>query len=67
MSHTVGEPARLQQVLLHRGLGVEEIGACLGRTYVEDERSARYDDAVAPGLAQHLSTAPQADAQRRQA
>jgi len=33
--------------------------------YVEDERFTRYYDGVAPGLAQYVSTAVQANAEHR--
>ncbi|KQS60768.1 transcriptional regulator [Geodermatophilus sp. Leaf369] len=40
-----------------------ELHACLGRMYVEDERFTRYYDAIAPGLAQYVSTAVVANAE----
>lgn len=42
-----------------------ELHACLGRTYVEDERFTAYYERIAPGLAAYLSTACQANAIRR--
>ena len=42
-----------------------EMHAGLGRMYVEDERFTGYYEAIAPGLAQYVSTAVQANAARR--
>jgi DNA-binding transcriptional MerR regulator len=42
-----------------------ELHACLGRMYVEDERFAATYEAMAPGLAQYVSTAVQANAARQ--
>lgn len=42
-----------------------EMHAALGRMYVEDERFAAHYDRIAPGLAQYVSTAVQANAARR--
>ena len=42
-----------------------EMHAALGRMYVEDERFAAHYDGRAPGLAQYVSTAVQANAVRR--
>lgn len=44
-----------------------EMHAALGRMYVEDERFAAHYDGRAPGLAQYVSTAVQANAARQQA
>jgi MerR family transcriptional regulator, thiopeptide resistance regulator len=42
-----------------------EMHACLGRMYVEDERFTATYEAMAPGLAQYVSTAVQANAGRQ--
>ena len=42
-----------------------EMHAALGRMYVEDERFAAHYDRIAPGLAQYVSTAVQANAARQ--
>ncbi len=42
-----------------------EMHAGLGRMYVEDERFTAHSEEVAPGLAQYVSTAVQANAARR--
>jgi MerR family transcriptional regulator, thiopeptide resistance regulator len=42
-----------------------ELHACLGRMYVEDERFTATYEAMAPGLAQYVSTAVQANAARQ--
>ena len=42
-----------------------EMHAGLGRMYVEDERFTAHYERVAPGLAQYVSTAVQANAARR--
>ena len=42
-----------------------EIHAGLGRMYVEDERFTGYYERIAPGLAQYVSTAVQANADRQ--
>ncbi|MGY1704092.1 MerR family transcriptional regulator [Geodermatophilus sp. SYSU D00697] len=42
-----------------------ELHACLGRMYVEDQRFTATYEAMAPGLAQYVSTAVQANAARQ--
>ncbi|MCZ2822621.1 MerR family transcriptional regulator [Modestobacter sp. VKM Ac-2977] len=42
-----------------------EVHAGLGRMYVEDERFSAYYERIAPGLAQYVSTAVQANATRQ--
>jgi MerR family transcriptional regulator, thiopeptide resistance regulator len=42
-----------------------EMHAALGRMYVEDERFTATYEAMAPGLAQYVSTAVQANAARQ--
>ena len=42
-----------------------EMHAGLGRMYVEDERFTAYYERIAPGLAQYVSTAVQANAARQ--
>lgn len=42
-----------------------ELHACIGRMYVEDERFTAHYDRIAPGLAQYVSTAVQANAARQ--
>ena len=54
-----------QQISRHFYDCSPEVHAGLGRMYVEDERFSAYYERIAPGLAQYVSTAVQANAARR--
>ena len=60
----VAEEAR-QQISRYFYECSPEMHAALGRMYVEDERFTAHYERIAPGLAQYVSTAVQANAARQ--